>query len=559
MQLTLILVMALVLAVLAFFVGQLTARARRTTASQSATNELQVLRSQLGTLEAERNRARSEAQRLVLEERTAGADRLALAQQAADGNVARVEERWESQVNRQQAEFTERLNQERADAEERGKLRDQEFQERHSEAQQRAERVLAEERQRHADELAAVKALGDKLLADERQRAGEQLEQLRADQKRIADEFETLSRRALEVNSRQFLEQADERFKRSQDANKVALEQRELAVKQLVDPIAQSLDSVKAEVTNAEKARGEANAALTEQLATMRRSSEQLSSETRQLVTALRAPQVRGRWGELQLRRVVEASGMVNHVDFAEQESVNVDGGLVRPDMIVRIVGGKQVVVDSKVAFSGYLEALEAQDERIRAERLTAHARHLRKHIDDLGAKAYWDSVDGTPEFVVMFVPAEPFLAAALDEDPSLFEHAFERNVIIATPSTLIALLRTVGHVWKQERLAGEAKQIHDAGRELHKRLGTLGSHLTKLSKKINETVSAYNAFAGSLDRSLVTQARRFSGLQGVPDPIEAPMIIETAAVPPQKPELYSEKAEDDAREGSPALSAPTD
>ena len=282
-------------------------------------------------------------------------------------------------------------------------------------------------------------------LADERRRAAERLEELKADQKRLSDEFDALSRRALEANSKAFLEQAEERLKRSQSEGAAELQKRQDAVQQLIEPIQKTLDTVKTEMTTAEKARLEAHAALSEQVQFMRQSTETLGAETRNLVNALRAPQVRGRWGELQLRRVVEASGMVNHVDFDEQLHHSTDEGALRPDMVVHLAGDKRVVVDSKVAFNGYLEAMEATDDAVRAQRLAAHARHLKKHIDDLGAKEYWDVVAGSPEFVVMFVPAEPFLAAALDQDATLYEYAFERNVVIATPSTLIALLRTVG------------------------------------------------------------------------------------------------------------------
>jgi len=406
-------------------------------------------------------------------------------------------------------------------------------------AKRDAEAVLAEVRAEHVRRLAEVREEADADLAAERARAAERLEELKADQKRLADEFDALSRRALEANSKVFLQQAEERLKRSQSEGAAELQKRQEAVQQLIEPIQKTLDTVKTEMSTAEKARIEAHAALAEQLQFMRQSSETLGSETRNLVNALRAPQVRGRWGELQLRRVVEAAGMLNHVDFDEQLHHTTDDGALRPDLVVHLAGDKRVVVDSKVAFNGYLEAMEATDDTVRTQRLQAHARHLRKHIDDLGTKQYWDVVAGSPEFVVMFVPAEPFLTAALDQDATLYEYAFERNVVIATPSTLIALLRTVGHAWRQDQLAQEAQQIFTVGKELHKRLGTLGQHLAKLGKSLNSTVDAYNRFAGSLDRNVVTQARRFSALQGLDEVLTDASPVEALAIAPQKADLY--------------------
>jgi DNA recombination protein RmuC len=409
-------------------------------------------------------------------------------------------------------------------------------------AERDRERDIAE--RRHAAQLDEVRADAQRRIAEERERGREAIAELQADAQRRADEFAKLSSAALERNSAVFLEQAEERLRRSQSEGAAELAKREAAVKQLVEPLSKTLEGVRSEVTAAEKARAEANAALAEQLHAMRSSSEQLTVETRQLVTALRAPQVRGRWGELQLRRVVEAAGMLEHVDFTEQAHHTTDDGALRPDLLVHLAGDKQVVVDAKVAFSGYLEAMEARDDATRDKRLDAHARHLRDHIDQLGSKAYWEAVPGSPEFVVMFVPAEPFLNAALERDPTLFERAFERNVVLATPATLVALLRTVAYTWRQEQLAGEAMQVLEVGRELHKRLGTMGSHLTKLGSSLNRTVEAYNAFNASLDRNVVTQARRFSSLQGLEPALERTPPLEVLAVPAQKPDVHAADAE---------------
>ncbi|MEJ1088595.1 DNA recombination protein RmuC [Microbacterium sp. Mu-80] len=437
------------------------------------------------------------------------------------------------------AETATRVQEERALADRRVTEAHQRGEKTVADARAEAHARLEHERAEHVRRLAEVRDEAESDLAMERRRAADRLDELRSDQKRLADEFDALSRKALEANAKTFLQQAEERLKRSQSEGAAELQKRQDAVQQLIEPIQKTLDTVKSEMSTAEKSRLEANAALTEQLQHMRQSSETLGSETRNLVNALRAPQVRGRWGELQLRRVVEASGMVNHVDFDEQLHHSTDEGALRPDLVVHLAGDKRVVVDSKVAFSGYLEAMEATDDAVRTQRLQAHARHLKKHIDDLGAKEYWDVVAGSPEFVVMFVPAEPFLAAALDQDATLYEYAFERNVVIATPSTLIALLRTVGHAWRQDQLAQEAQQIFTVGKELHKRLGTLGQHLAKLGKSLNSTVDAYNRFAGSLDRNVVTQARRFSALQGLDDVLADASPVEAQAVAPQKSDLY--------------------
>lgn len=393
-------------------------------------------------------------------------------------------------------------------------------------ADRRHLRAAAEAEERHEDEL--------ERLRTEHQR---QLEELRSDTSRLADEFDALSRKALAANTEQFLTQAEERLRRSQREGAAELAKREEAVRQLVTPLEKVLAGVKDEVSSAERTRVQAQAALAEQLRGMRESSEALRLETSALVTALRSPQVRGQWGEMQLRRTVEAAGMLQHVDFSEQ--VQLEDGAKRPDLIVALPGGKQVVVDSKVAFNGYLEAMEARDEKTRSDRLAAHARQLRRHIDDLAAKEYWASVTDSPEFTVMFVPSEVFLNAALEQDPSLMEHAFGKNVVMATPATLVALLRTVAYTWRQEQLATEAAQVFRVGRELHKRLSTFGGHLTQVARRLNATVESFNAMSSSLDVRVVPSLQRFSALQGLDDALAVPPPLEIQAMPPHKPDLH--------------------
>jgi DNA recombination protein RmuC len=276
----------------------------------------------------------------------------------------------------------------------------------------------------------------------------------------------------------------------------------------------------------------------------MRQTNEQLRTETAQLVTALRAPQVRGRWGEMQLRRAVEAAGMTEHIDFVEQETVESADGRLRPDLVVRLVGGKNVVVDSKVAFSGYLEAMEAKDESTRAARLKAHARQLKTHIDQLAAKSYWEHFSPTPEFVVCFVPADAFLDAALREDPGLQERAFDQNVVLATPSTLVALLRTIAYTWRQEALAANAAEVHKLGRELYQRLSTMGGHIDKLGRSLNNAVGDYNKTVSSLETRVFVTARRMVDLQVVEpgDAIEAPKQITETARSTQAPEVAEQR-----------------
>lgn len=444
----------------------------------------------------------------------------------------------ERRAAQQQVETLERTHAERIEAE-RASAADRLEMERAT----GAERLAAREREL-TERLVAERADAAERLATRERELTERLDEVRNDTKRLSDEFEALSRKALESNSKVFMEQAAERLKRAEESGSAELAKREEAIKQLVEPLSRTLGEVKDEMTTAEKARLQAHTTLQEQVRNMRESSDSLRTETSQLVTALRAPQVRGRWGELQLRRVVEAAGMVEHVDFEEQ--ARLDDGALRPDLVVKLPGDKQIVVDSKVAFSGYLEAMDARDDDTRAKRLTAHARHLRKHIDDLGSKAYWEHIDGAPEFTVMFVPAEVFLNAAMEQDPTLLEHAFSQNVVVATPATLVALLRTVGYTWRQELLAAEAQQVFNVGRELHKRLSVFGGHLQTVSKRLNSTVEAFNKLNTSLDSRLVTQARKFSSLQGLDQPLEVPPPLEVQAIAAHKDDLYVDGTTDD-------------
>jgi DNA recombination protein RmuC len=348
---------------------------------------------------------------------------------------------------------------------------------------------------------------------------------------------------------------AQERVRRAELAAARAGEfaARERSVQAMVEPLTRTLEQVRAEVGAAERARAAGQAAMAEQVLQMRAASEALRGETAQLVTALRAPQVRGRWGETQLRRVVEAAGMLPHVDFVEQLQVSTDDGALRPDLVVRLAGGKQVVVDSKVAFLGFLEAAQAPDEATRAARLADHARHVRRHVDQLAAKRYWDQFAPAPEFVVMFVPADAFWHAALDADPALAEYAFDRHVVVATPSTLLALLRTVAYAWKQDALATNAQNVLSLGKELHGRLSTMGGHLTRLGRALEGAASAYNQAVGSLETRVLVSARRFADLGVVEGDLCAPAPVDPRLSMVSAPELVASAAEqvvalDDAR-----------
>ena len=377
-------------------------------------------------------------------------------------------------------------------------------------------------------------------LEAERSSGTERVAALQADQSRLREQFRALAADALASNNEQFLALADQRLAASQQTQASELARREEAVKQLVEPLTRTLDQVKAEVTTAEKARLTGEAARGEQVRAMRESSDLLRTETSQLVTALRSSQVRGRWGEIQLRRVVESAGMVANVDFVEQDQVPTDDGPLRPDMIVRLAGGKNIVVDAKVAFLGYLDASQATDDTVRAQRLAAHARHFRKHIDDLAAKRYWDQFAPAPEFVVMFVPAEAFFHAALEQDPTIFEYAFERNVVVATPMTLIALLRTVAYAWRQDALATNAQQVLTLGKELHGRIATLGTHLARLGRAIDGAAGAYNQTVSSLETRVLVSARRFADLKVVDGELPTPPAANPQLSAVSAPELVA-------------------
>ncbi|MEV6690125.1 DNA recombination protein RmuC [Micromonospora sp. NPDC051196] len=330
-----------------------------------------------------------------------------------------------------------------------------------------------------------------------------------------------------------------------------ATAQSQEAVARAVAPLHDTLRRYEQRVTELERDRVDAYAELREQVRAMSSVSGELRTETKQLVAALRAPQVRGRWGEHQLRRIVEAAGMLEHCDFSEQVTAATDQQTVRPDLVVRLHGGRTVVVDAKAPFDAYLTAMEARDERSRDTQLDAHARHLRAHVDALAAKSYWTAFESTPEFVVLFVPADPFLDVALQRDPTLLEYAFARNVVLATPATLVAMLRTVAWSWRQEQLARNAVAVHSLARELYGRLSTLGDHVGKLGASLGGAVTAYNRAVGSLEARVLVSARKLAELGVSDQELTTPGQVELAPRQPQAAELLADDSISDGRSRS--------
>jgi DNA recombination protein RmuC len=357
----------------------------------------------------------------------------------------------------------------------------------------------------------------------------------------LAERFESLSAQALDRSVRTLLELAEGRLSTASAIATGELDSRKAAVEQLVQPLRDTLTRLEGQLREAESARRSSHAALTEQVSIARQTSDQLRVQTQALVTALRRPEARGRWGEMQLRRVVELAGMASKCDFDEQVGVTTADGAVRPDMVIRLAGGKNIVVDSKVSLAAYLEAAESTDEGVRADRLAAHARHVREHVDRLAAKAYWAALSPSPEFVVLFIPGEAFLAPALERDPALLEYAMASRVHIATPTTLVTMLRTAQYAWQQAALSDHARAVFELGRELYDRIASLGRHVDGLGRALTTAVSTYNRAVGTLESRVLVSARKLSELGVVEAELDQPRPIEETVRPLSAPELFVE------------------
>ncbi|MDQ3025734.1 MAG: DNA recombination protein RmuC [Pseudomonadota bacterium] len=365
-------------------------------------------------------------------------------------------------------------------------------------------------------------------LDEERAQGQEKVKLVIEAQRALENSFKSLSADALRSNNQSFLDLAKASLAEFQQGAKGELEKRQLAIDALVAPVRASLDRVDEKIGALEKAREHAYGEIRQQFSQMAEVQNQLRDETSNLVKALRQPHVRGRWGEIQLRRVVEMAGMMLHCDFVEQQAGDGDDGKLRPDLIVKLPGNRQIVVDSKAPITAYMEAHEATTDELRKVKILQHAALMRRHLEALSKKSYWEQFQPTPEVVVMFIPGEAFYSAALEADPELLDSGFGQNVIIASPASLMALLKAASYGWRQEAIADNAREISQLGQELHARLGVMAEHLTRLGKGLGAATDSYNAAIASFESRVLVSARKFKELGATSQEAE---IIELRAV----------------------------
>lgn len=391
-------------------------------------------------------------------------------------------------------------------------------------------RALQGARDEQAKQLAVLQPA---LIQAESRRAAleAQLRAAQEQQHKLQETFAALSKQALDANTAHLVQLAEQVLSRAQESSRAELEKRAQAVAELVRPVHESLGRVDEKIQKLEKSTDVSAARLAEQVRTLAASEEKLRGETARLATALRAPAQRGRWGETQLRRTLELAGLRAHVDFHEQPVAQIADGVLRPDVAVKLPGGKTVLLDAKVPLEAYLRAVEAPEGE-REPHLRAHAAQLRAHVDSLSKKQYWEAFEGSPEMAVLFLPSDGLLAAALEADPTLHEDAFARRIVLATPSTLLALLLTIAHVWKQESLALNAREIANEGRELHKRIADLSRHLARLGRALESALKAYNGAVGSFDSRVLPAARRFEELKAAAVDVQLEPLAEVELLP---------------------------